>query len=50
MEMRFYRCKKCGQMVAMVKKKGCPIMCCGEPMEEIIANTSDGAAEKSPIR
>ena len=21
-------------------------MCCGEPMEEIIANTSDGAAEK----
>ena len=46
MEMRFYRCKKCGQMVAMVKKKGCPIMCCGEPMEEIVANTSDGAAEK----
>ena len=46
MEMKFYRCKKCGQMVAIVKKKGCPIMCCGEPMEEIVAGTSDGALEK----
>lgn len=46
MEMKFYRCKKCGQMVAMVKKKGCPIMCCGEAMEEIVPGTSDGATEK----
>ena len=46
MEMKFYRCKKCGQMVAIVEKKGCPIMCCGEPMEEIVAGTSDGALEK----
>ena len=46
MEMRFFRCRKCGQMVAIVKKKGCPIICCGEPMEEIVAGTSDGAAEK----
>ncbi len=46
MEMRFFRCRKCGQMVAIVKKKGCPIMCCGEPMEEIVAGTSDGAVEK----
>ncbi|MBQ1481984.1 MAG: desulfoferrodoxin Dfx [Erysipelotrichaceae bacterium] len=44
--MKFYRCKRCGQMVAIVKKKGCPIMCCGEPMEEIKAGESDGAAEK----
>ncbi len=46
MEMRFYRCKRCGQMVAIVKKKGCPVMCCGEPMEEIKAGESDGAVEK----
>ncbi len=46
MEMRFFRCRKCGQMVAIVKKKGSPIICCGEPMEEIVAGTSDGAAEK----
>jgi superoxide reductase len=46
MEMKFYRCKKCGQMVAIVEKKGCPIMCCGEPMEEIVAGTTEAAAEK----
>ena len=46
MEMKFYRCKKCGQMVAIVEKKGCPIMCCGEAMEELVPGTSDGAVEK----
>jgi len=46
MEMKFYRSKKCGQMVAIVEKKGCPIMCCGEPMEEIVAGTTEAAAEK----
>ena len=46
MEMKFYRCKHCGQMVAMVKKAECPIKCCGEAMEEVIPGTSDGATEK----
>ena len=46
MEMKFYRCAKCGQMVAIVEKKGCPIMCCGQAMEEIIPGTTDAAAEK----
>ncbi len=46
MEMKFYRCKKCGQIVAIVEKKACPIMCCGEAMEEIIPGTTDAAVEK----
>ena len=46
MEMKFYRCSVCGQIVAIVKKKGCPIMCCGKPMEEIIPGTTDAAQEK----
>ena len=46
MEMKFYRCVKCGQMVAMVEKKACPVKCCGEPMEEIIPGTTDASAEK----
>ena len=46
MEMKFYRCSVCGQMVAIVKKKGCPIMCCGKPMEEIIPGTTDADVEK----
>ena len=46
MEMKFYRCAHCGQIVAIVNKTGVPIMCCGEAMKEIIPGTSDGAAEK----
>ena len=44
--MNFYRCAKCGKIVAMVEKRPCPTMCCGEPMHEMIPNTQDGAHEK----
>ena len=44
--MKFYRCKHCGQIVAMVDKKACPIKCCGEDMEEILPGTTDAAVEK----
>ena len=46
MEMRFFKCARCGQMVAIVKKKGCPIMCCGQPMEEIVPGSVDASLEK----
>ena len=46
MEMKFYQCETCGQMVAIVKKKACPIMCCGKPMKEIIPGTTDASVEK----
>lgn len=44
--MKFYRCKHCGQIVAIVKETKVPIMCCGEAMEEIIPGTTDAAVEK----
>ena len=46
MDMKFYRCAKCGQMVAVVKKSACPVVCCGEPMKEIVPGTTDAAVEK----
>ena len=46
MEMKFYRCKHCGQIVAIVKKTGVPVMCCGEKMEEIIPGSVDASLEK----
>ena len=46
MEMKFYRCKHCGQIVAVVKATGVPIICCNEPMEEIVPGTTDAAVEK----
>ena len=46
MEMKFHRCKHCGQIVAIVKKTGAPLICCGEEMEEIIPCTVDASHEK----
>ena len=46
MEMKFYRCEHCGQIVAIVKGTGVPIICCGQPMTEIIPGTVDAAVEK----
>ncbi|MBQ9046924.1 MAG: desulfoferrodoxin Dfx [Solobacterium sp.] len=45
-EFKIYRCAKCGKTVAMLKKSGCPTMCCGEPMEELVPNTVEASEEK----
>lgn len=44
--MKFYICKNCGNIVAMVKESGAPIMCCGQKMSEIVPGTTDAAVEK----
>ena len=46
MEQKFLKCSHCGQIVAMVKKTGVPVICCGEAMQEIIAGTTDASKEK----
>ena len=46
MKQKFYRCAICGQIVAMVKETGVPIVCCGAPMQEIIAGTTEASLEK----
>lgn len=46
MEVKFYRCNHCGQIIAFVENKDVPVICCGEPMQEIIAGTTDAAVEK----
>ena len=46
MEMKFYKCKHCGQIIAVVKATGVPIVCCGEKMTEIVAGSVDAAVEK----
>ncbi len=44
---RFFRCKGCGNFVMFVDEKtACTPKCCGEPMEELTANTTDAAQEK----
>ena len=46
MEMKFLRCSHCGQIVAVVKSVGVPIICCGEKMSEIVPGTTDASVEK----
>lgn len=46
MEPKFLNCKICGNIVAVVKESGIPIMCCGEQMKEIIPGTVEASTEK----
>ena len=46
MEQKFYRCDKCGNIIAVVKASGVPVMCCGQKMTEIVPGTTDAAVEK----
>lgn len=46
MEMKFYICEHCGNIVAKVKDAGVPIVCCGQKMKEIVPGTTDASAEK----
>lgn len=46
MQLKFYYCRHCGKIIAMVKDSGLPTICCGEDMMELIPGTTDGASEK----
>ena len=40
MEVKYYICKHCGNIVEKVKDKGVPVICCGEPMQELKAGVT----------
>ena len=44
--MKFFKCRHCGKIIAVVNERNVPTICCGEPMSEMVPNTSDGAVEK----
>lgn len=46
MNMKFYVCKHCGNIIAYAKNKGVPVMCCGEKMSELVPGSVDAATEK----
>ena len=43
---RFYLCEHCGNMAGLIHDAGVPMMCCGQPMKHLVANTTDAATEK----
>ena len=42
--VKFFRCPVCGKIIAMVEDRPVPTICCGKPMEQLVANPSDGGA------
>ncbi|TCS81856.1 desulfoferrodoxin [Pectinatus cerevisiiphilus] len=42
----FYRCERCGNIVALINNGGGTLSCCGQPMTKLEANTTDAAQEK----
>lgn len=46
MATKFFKCKHCGNVIVKTVDSGVPVVCCGEKMEELVANTVDASQEK----
>ena len=44
--MKVFICEHCGNIVEKIRDRGVPVMCCGQPMTELVPGTTYGAAEK----
>ncbi len=44
--MKFYKCERCGNIITKIVDSGVPVVCCGEPMKELVPRAVDGALEK----
>lgn len=44
--VEFYRCERCGNIAALIKKGGGTLSCCGQAMTKLEANSTDAAKEK----
>jgi len=45
-KQKFFICKHCGNIAGLVKDQGVPVVCCGDPMTELVPNTVEASAEK----
>lgn len=46
MKQKFYICKHCGNIIAMVRDCGVPVFCCGEKMQDITPGAVEASGEK----
>ncbi len=46
MQVKFYRCEICGNIAIKVVDSGVDLVCCGQPMVELVADTTDASLEK----
>lgn len=45
-DLKFYICKVCGKIIALVRDGATPTICCGQIMAELVPNTVEGVEEK----
>jgi len=43
---KFFICEHCGNIIGFLKASGVSVVCCGEEMKELVANTQDASTEK----
>jgi len=44
--LEIYKCKHCGNIVEVLTSGGGTLVCCGEPMQKLTANTTEASQEK----
>lgn len=44
--MKLYKCKTCGNTVAVLGTQKAPLFCCGAEMSPLVANTMEASLEK----
>lgn len=44
--LEVYKCEHCGNIVEVIHTGTAPLVCCGEPMKQMVENTVDAAKEK----
>ena len=45
-KQKFFRCRRCGNLVGLINDGGAPMICCGEKMVELEPNTVEASGEK----
>ena len=46
MRLQIYKCEVCGNMVEVIHEGKGQLVCCNQPMKQIVENTVDAAKEK----
>ena len=46
MELKFYYCEDCGNLVILLKNSGVPVVCCGQKMIELTPRLQGASLEK----
>ena len=45
-ETKFYICEHCGNIIGKIQDSGVSVVCCGQPMKQLVPGTVDASLEK----